>query len=86
MLDYDYPKGKINWFENGKLNVSVNCLDRHLAERGDQVTLIWEGDDPAHDKKVTYQELHQQVCQFANVLKCMVNKNQTHNLRYLKPN
>ena len=69
VLDYDYPKGKISWFENGKLNVSVNCLDRHLAERGDQVALIWEGDDPAHDKKVTYQELHQQVCQFANVLK-----------------
>jgi len=69
VLDYDYPKGKISWFENGKLNVSVNCLDRHLATKGDQVALIWEGDNPAHDKKITYQELHQQVCQFANVLK-----------------
>jgi acetyl-CoA synthetase len=69
VLDYDYPKGKINWFENGKLNVSVNCLDRHLATKGDQVALIWEGDNPAHDKKITYRELHQQVCQFANVLK-----------------
>ena len=69
VLDYDYPQGKISWFEGGKLNVSVNCLDRHLATRGDQVALIWEGDDPAHDKKITYRELHQQVCQFANVLK-----------------
>jgi len=69
VLDYDYPKGKISWFENGKLNVSVNCLDRHLATKGDQVALIWEGDNPAQDKKITYRELHQQVCQFANVLK-----------------
>lgn len=69
VLDYDYPKGKISWFEGGKLNVSVNCLDRHLANRGDQVALIWEGDDPANDKKMTYKELHQEVCQFANVLK-----------------
>jgi acetyl-CoA synthetase len=69
VLDYDYPQGKISWFEGGKLNVSVNCLDRHLATRGDQVALIWEGDDPAHDKKITYRQLHQQVCQFANVLK-----------------
>ncbi len=67
--EYDYPKGHIRWFEGGKLNVSVNCLDRHLAQRGDQVAIIWEGDNPEHDKKITYKELHQQVCQFANVLK-----------------
>lgn len=69
VMEYDYPKGEISWFAGGKLNVSVNCLDRHLATRGDQVALIWEGDDPANDKKMTYKELHQEVCQFANVLK-----------------
>jgi len=69
VMEYDYPKGEISWFSGGKLNVSVNCLDRHLATRGDQVALIWEGDDPANDKKMTYRELHQEVCQFANVLK-----------------
>jgi acetyl-CoA synthetase len=68
-MQYDYPKGDIKWFEGGKLNVSVNCLDRHLAKRGDQVALIWEGDDPANDKKMTYRELHSEVCKFANVLK-----------------
>ncbi|NYT47458.1 MAG: acetate--CoA ligase [Candidatus Methanofishera endochildressiae] len=69
VMQYDYPKGDIKWFEGGKLNVSVNCLDRHLAKRGDQVALIWEGDDPANDKKMTYHELHSEVCKFANVLK-----------------
>jgi len=69
VLEYDYPKGEIKWFEGGKLNVSVNCIDRHLANRADQTALIWEGDDPSQDKKMTYRELHQQVCQFANVLK-----------------
>jgi len=69
VMDYDYPKGKISWFAGGKLNVSVNCLDRHLATRGDQVALIWEGDNPTNHKKMTYRELHQQVSQFSNVLK-----------------
>jgi len=50
-MDYDYPKGYIRWFEGGKLNVSVNCIDRHLETRGDQVAIIWEGDNPAHDKR-----------------------------------
>ena len=59
----------IKWFEDGTLNVSANCLDRHLAKRGDQVAIIWEGDDPAHDKKITYRELHADVCRMANVLK-----------------
>jgi acetyl-CoA synthetase len=58
----------IKWFEDGVLNVSANCLDRHLAERGDQVAIIWEGDDPGDSKKVTYRELHEQVCRLANVL------------------
>lgn len=69
VMAYDYSQGEISWFAGGKLNVSVNCLDRHLATRGDQVAVIWEGDDPANDKKMTYRELHRQVCQFANALK-----------------
>jgi len=68
-LTFDYPKGEINWFKGGKLNVSVNCLDRHLSLRGEQTAIIWEGDNPENDKKITYNELHQQVCKFANVLK-----------------
>ena len=69
VMEYDYAKAYIRWFEGGKLNVSVNCLDRHLATRGDQVAIIWEGDNPAHDKLITYKELHREVCKFANVLK-----------------
>ena len=69
VMDYDYPKGYIRWFEGGKLNVSVNCIDRHLETRSDQVAIIWEGDNPAHDKKITYRQLHEDVCKFANVLK-----------------
>jgi acetyl-CoA synthetase len=60
---------RIRWFEDGVLNVSVNCLDRHLAERADQVAFIWEGDDPADSKKITYREAHEDVCRMANVLK-----------------
>jgi acetyl-CoA synthetase len=59
----------IKWYEDGTLNVSTNCLDRHLATRGDQVAMIWESDDPAHDQKITYSQLHTRVCKFANVLK-----------------
>lgn len=59
----------IRWFEDGTLNLSANCLDRHLAERGEQTAIIWEGDDPTQSKKVTYKQLHHDVCQFANVLK-----------------
>ena len=59
----------IKWFEDGALNVAHNCVDRHLAKRGDQVAIIWEGDDPKDDKKITYRELHAEVCKFANVLK-----------------
>ncbi|MDL2269367.1 acetate--CoA ligase [Desulfosarcina sp. OttesenSCG-928-A07] len=59
----------IRWFTNAKLNVSYNCLDRHLEKRGDQVALIWEGNAPDEGRKFTYRELHQEVCRFANVLK-----------------
>jgi acetyl-CoA synthetase len=59
----------IKWFEDGELNASVSCLDRHLATRGDQVAIIWEGDDPNSDAKVTYRELHGRVCQLANAMR-----------------
>lgn len=59
----------IRWFEDGTLNVSANCIDRHLAERGDEVAIVWEGDDPADNKALTFNELHKEVCQFSNVLK-----------------
>ena len=59
----------IRWFYDGTLNVSYNCLDRHLAKRGDQTAILWEGDDPAVSKAITYRELHRDVCKFANVLK-----------------
>ena len=71
VMDYSYAPDNLHvkWFEGGKLNVSSNCLDRHLERRGDQVAIIWEGDDPADDKKITYRELHGEVCKLANVLK-----------------
>jgi acetyl-CoA synthetase len=59
----------IKWYEDGETNVSYNCVDRHLAARGDQTAIIWEGDDPKFDRKITYRELHQFVCRWANVLK-----------------
>ena len=59
------------WFEGGKTNISVNCIDRHLANDANKIALIWEGDDPADSKKLTYQELHNEVCKFANVLKSL---------------
>jgi acetyl-CoA synthetase len=66
---FDAENLHINWFKGGKLNVSYNCLDRHLEQRGDQVAIIWEGDNPAEDRKITYRELHAEVSKFANVLK-----------------
>ncbi|WP_145555841.1 acetate--CoA ligase [Yersinia canariae] len=66
---FDPGHVSIRWFEDGTLNLAANCLDRHLAERGDQTAIIWEGDDPNQSKKVTYKQLHHDVCQFANVLK-----------------
>src|ERR1700761_9371715 len=59
----------IKWFEDGALNVSVNCIDRHLDKRGEQTAIIWEGDDPKVSKHISYRELHAEVCKFANVLK-----------------
>ena len=67
--DYGYPDVSIKWFEDGELNVSENCIDRHLESRGDQVAIIWEGDDPKDDAKITYRELHEQVCKLSNAMK-----------------
>ena len=66
---FDFHEGQAAWFSGGKLNVASNCIDRHLATRANQVALIWEGDDPKDDKKVTYQELYEQVGRLANALK-----------------
>src|SRR6056297_1726658 len=59
----------IRWFDDGTLNVCANCVDRHLEKRGDQTAILWEGDDPERDAKITYRELYERVCRFANVLK-----------------
>ena len=66
---YAYENVSIKWYEDGTLNVSANCIDRHLKNRADQVAIIWEGDDPTVDEKITYRQLHERVCKFANVLK-----------------
>ncbi|ACY83035.1 acetate--CoA ligase [Edwardsiella piscicida] len=68
-----FDPGHINirWFEDGTLNLAANCLDRHLAERGEQTAIIWEGDDPQESRRVTYRQLHGEVCRFANVLKSL---------------
>ena len=67
--DVDFSKGKIAWFEGATLNVSYNCLDRHLPERANQVAIIWEGDEPDSSESITYQELYEMVCKFANGMK-----------------
>jgi len=66
---YDPGHIDIKWFEDGQLNVSANCIDRHLATKGDQVALLWEGDSPDQDQAITYNELYKRVCQFSNALK-----------------
>ncbi len=66
---YDSHNVSIKWFEDGLTNVAYNCIDRHLAKRGNQTAIIWEGDDPSESKHITYSELHRQVAKFANVLK-----------------
>jgi acetyl-CoA synthetase len=67
---FEAPDVSIKWFEDGTLNVSANCVDRHLAERGDETAIIWEPDDPKTEAKhITYRELHENVCRIANVLK-----------------
>jgi len=68
-VSWDPDNLHIKWFEDGTLNVSANCIDRHLPKRAKQTAIIWEGDDPKDSKHISYQELHDEVCRFANVLK-----------------
>ncbi|MCW5699815.1 MAG: AMP-binding protein, partial [Rhodospirillales bacterium] len=70
-VNFNEPDVHIKWFHDGTLNASYNCLDRHLEARGDQVALLWEGDDPSVSKSITYRQLHTEVCKFANVLKSL---------------
>ena len=71
---FDEADFGIEWFADGTLNVSANCLDRHLAMRGDTTAIIWEGDDPSQQRRLTYRELHGEVCRFANALKAIGGK------------
>jgi len=66
---FDFHKGEARWFGGGKLNASVNCIDRHLPQRADRTAFIWEGDDPGQDLRVTYSELHEEVCRLGNALR-----------------
>ncbi|NEZ03914.1 acetate--CoA ligase [Wenzhouxiangella sp. XN201] len=68
-VSFDLDDLHIRWFDDGTLNVCANCVDRHLESRGDQVAILWEGDDPERDEQITYRQLHERVCRFANVLK-----------------
>ena len=67
----DFAQGQAAWFLGGELNVSVNCIDRHLANRANQTAIIWEGDDPSEDAAITYAQLHEHVCRLSNVLKAL---------------
>jgi acetyl-CoA synthetase len=67
--DWNFTDAKIRWFDGGRLNVSANCLDRHLSARGEQAAILWEGDKPGEQRALTYRELFESVCRFANVLK-----------------
>ena len=69
VMEQDFTKGKVRWFVEGKLNASVNCIDRHLNTRGNQTAIIWEGDNPKEEKYISYNELYESVCKLANVLK-----------------
>ena len=66
---YDFDTGEAAWFAGGRLNVTVNCIDRHLATKGNQTAIIWEGDNPKNSQKITYQKLSDQVNKLSNVLK-----------------
>src|SRR3954466_6410041 len=70
VLEWNFKEPDIKWFQGAKLNITENCLDRHLADKGDQPAIIWEPNDPSENKRVlTYKKLHEKVCQFAQVLK-----------------
>jgi acetyl-CoA synthetase len=65
----DLAKGEVSWFKGGKLNATVNCIDRHLKDKGEKIALIWEGDNPEESKHISYKQLHLEVCKFSNILK-----------------
>lgn len=70
VLDWNFDTFEVKWFSGGKLNITENCLDRHLTTRGDQIAILWEGNDPSEpNRSLTYRQLHEQVCRFANVMK-----------------
>ncbi len=69
VANWDFTEANIRWFEGAELNVAYNCVDRHLESRGDQVAILWEGDNPADSRKVTYRELHEAISRFGNALK-----------------
>ena len=74
-VSYDAADLHIRWFGDGELNVAANCLDRHLETRGDQTAILWEGDDPAEDDRISYRDLHERVCRLGNALRALgVNK------------
>ena len=74
----DFNNGEFEWFKDGKINASVNCIDRHLSKNGSKVAIIWEGDNPNDSKEITYNELHKSVCRFSNALKKSgINKGDT---------
>ncbi|MCK9564378.1 MAG: AMP-binding protein, partial [Bacteroidales bacterium] len=69
VVEADMAAGDVAWFIGGKLNVAVNCIDRHLPRRGDQTALIWEGDNPGEALRISYRELHENVSRLGNVLR-----------------
>src|SRR6476646_7396670 len=70
VLNWNFKEPKVEWFKGAKLNITENCIDRHLADKADQPAIIWEANDPhEHHRVLTYKQLHQKVCLFANVLK-----------------
>ena len=75
-FNYDVNKGNIyiEWFKGGQCNITSNCLDRHLEARGDQIAILWEGNEPGVNKTLTYKELHREVCKFAMDVKCFFCK------------
>ncbi|MBF17974.1 MAG: acetate--CoA ligase [Hirschia sp.] len=70
-VSWDKNDLHVKWFADGELNISANCIDRHLPEKADDVAIIWEGDDPSQSEHITYSQLHERVCRFANVLKSL---------------
>ena len=67
--EHDFRKGQVSWFKGGKLNATINCIDRHLSQRADQTAIIWEGDDPEDSNHISYRDLYESVCKFSNALK-----------------